>query len=406
MPTLLQINSTANWGSTGRIAEQIGAVAMSHGWDSYIAYGRYVAPSKSKLIKVGSLFDSFLHLLFSRLSGHHGWYSRRATKALIKKIEQINPDVIHLHNIHGYYINYPLLFDYLASRRKAVVWTMHDCWPFTGHCAHYHMHNCYKWQSDGCRHCKYIHDYPKACYDHTHRNYQSKKQHFLSLGNHLTIVPVSQWLAGQFKQSFFASLRIQPIYNGVDTAIFAPTSNSNIKLRYGIADKILLVGAATVWNAAKGYDDFLRLRTKLSSRFMIMLVGLSQNQIKRLPQGIIGIERTQSQQELAEIYAAADIVLSLSRQETFGLTIAEAMACGTPVIAYNTTALPELITERTGRVVSQVGDVDGVADAIDAIVTSTKEAFSAQCRRRATTYFDKNSCSEKYITLYNELINN
>ena len=242
MPKLLQINSTANWGSTGKIAEQIGALAISHGWDSYIAYGRYANPSRSKTIKVGSKISQLLHLITSRVFDNHGLASRIATKALVKKIKKLSPDIIHLHNIHGYYLNYKILFEYLNTTEIPVVWTLHDCWPFTGHCSHYVHDNCCQWQQLCTRRdcCKV---YPTSFLSQTKRNFILKRRLFTSIGSRLVMTPVSSWLADQTKQSFLGKHRINFIYNGVDTSVFVPRDTSDIKRKFKLEGKKVLIGS-------------------------------------------------------------------------------------------------------------------------------------------------------------------
>ena len=403
MPILLQINSTANWGSTGKIAEQIGALAISHGWDSYIAYGRYANPSRSKTIKVGSKISQFLHLITSRFFDNHGLASRIATKALVKRIKKISPDIIHLHNIHGYYLNYKILFEYLNTTQIPVVWTLHDCWPFTGHCSHYVHDNCCQWQQvctrkDCCR------VYPTSFLSRTKRNFNLKRRLFTSLGSRLVMTPVSSWLADQTKQSFLGKYRINFIYNGVDTSVFVPRDTSEIKRKFKLEGKKVLIGVASTWSKGKGFADYMELRNRLSDKYVIIMVGVNSAEIANLPDGIVGIKRTQSTQELAELYSASDIVLSLSRAETFGLTVAEGMACGTPAVVYNNTAVPELITEDTGVVVNKTGDVDGVIIVVEQVLDRGKQSYTEACRKRAEEHFDNRKCFEKYIRLYDELL--
>ena len=403
MPTLLQINSSVNWGSTGKIAEQIGALAISHGWDSYIAYGRYANPSRSKTIKVGSKISQLLHLITSRVFDNHGLASRIATKALVKKIKKLSPDIIHLHNIHGYYLNYKILFEYLNTTEIPVVWTLHDCWPFTGHCSHYVHDNCCQWQQLCTRRdcCKV---YPTSFLSQTKRNFNLKRRLFTSIGSRLVMTPVSSWLADQTKQSFLGKQRINFIYNGVDTSVFVPRDTSDIKRKFKLEGKKVLIGVASTWSAGKGFADYIELRKRLTNDYIIIMVGVNSTEIANLPDGIIGIKRTQSAQELAELYSASDIVLSLSRAETFGLTVAEGMACGTPAVVYNNTAVPELITEDTGVVVNKTGDIDGVIIAVEQILDRGKQSYTEACRKRAEEHFDNRKCFEKYIRLYDELL--
>lgn len=400
---LFQINSTANWGSTGKIAEQIGLVAMENGWESYIAYGRYANPSKSHLVKIGTKFGLFWHLLESRLCDNHGLASRIATRKLVRQIESIKPDIIHLHNIHGYYLNYKILFEYLAKKGIPVVWTLHDCWSFTGHCAHYVQEQCDQWK-DCCRRRDCKKKYPTSYTSKSRRNFNLKKNLFLEVGDKLVIVPVSSWLADQAKQSFFKKNKIEYIYNGVDINVFSPQDVRRLIMNYQLEGKTIILGVASTWTESKGLSDYLTLRTILPEHYIIVMLGLDKQMISKLPSGIIGIERTQSTKELAEWYSIADMVLSLSRAETFGLTVAEGMACGTPAVVYNNTAVPELITEETGCIVERTGDIDGVIAAIQEIQLNGKAHYSSACRRRAEEFFDKNKCFHKYIELYSEIL--
>ena len=403
MPKLLQINSTANWGSTGKIAEQIGERAMAHGWESYIAYGRYSNHSNSNLIRIGSRIGQAWHLIISRLFDKHGLGSRCATKKLISKIEKIKPDIIHLHNIHGYYINYRILFEYLNSTNIPVVWTLHDCWSFTGHCAHFVSANCMRWRDGMCEKCPLKGNYPKSFADSSTMNFRLKQRLFASNPN-IHIVAVSKWLAEQTKQSYLGHQNIRYIYNGVDTSLFIPQDPKHIVHKYELDGKTILLGVASAWDDDKGLSDYIVLRKKLSDRYVIIIVGLAEEKINKLPKGIIGISLTQSINELVEFYSVADIVLSLSRAETFGLTIAEGMACGTPAVVYNNTAQPELITHDTGLIVEKTGDIDGVICAIKEIEKKGKAHYSEACRKRVEAHFNKNKCYLQYIELYKEII--
>lgn len=393
---LLQINITANWGSTGKIAEQIGLCAMKHEWESYIAYGRWCNPSKSHLIKVGNKLDMYMHYGEQRIRDNEGLCSRRATKRLIKRICEINPDVVQLHNIHDHYLNYRLLFEYLNKTDIKVVWTLHDCWAFTGHCFHFVTKNCDKWKN-GCFECPLKNEYPKTFLDRSKKHWLLKKELFAGCKN-LTIVPVSDWLANFVKESFLKEKRIHVIKNGVDLNIFKPTtlylSEPNRKF------KILAV--SSVWYPDKGELDIYKLREMLSEdQFEIIIVGLSAEQHKELPKGIIGIQRTQNLQELVQLYSNADVLINPTYADTFPTVNLEALACGTPVITYRTGGSPEAIDEKTGVVIEQ-GDVDGLVAAIR--MMKEKHLSSTDCRKRAEERFDKDKCFEKYLELYEKLI--
>lgn len=404
MPKLFQINITANWGSTGKIAEQIGLCAMMKGWDSYIAYGRWSNPSKSNLIKVGNKMDMYLHYGEQRIRDNEGLCSRCATKRLIAQIKEIKPDVIQLHNIHDHYLNYKLLFEYLNQTEIQVVWTFHDCWAFTGHCFHFVTKNCNKWKT-GCNYCPLVHEYPNTMFDRSERNYKLKKALFQECKN-LTIVPCSKWMEGFVKESFLKDKRTKVIHNGVDLSVFKPSL-----IEEG-SDKFKILAVSSVWNKDKGLYDIFELRNKLPEDYEITMVGLSFDQSKKLPKGIVGIQRTQNVQELVALYSSADVLINPTYADTFPTINLEALACGTPVITYRTGGSPESIDEKTGKVIPQ-GDVEALRQSIveyrDLKESKDGEQFYKSirqaCRNRAEKYYDLNQCFEEYIRLYEELIN-
>jgi putative colanic acid biosynthesis glycosyltransferase len=402
MKTLLQINSVVNYGSTGRIAEEIGQTAIASGWESYIAYGRYERPSASKLIRIGSDSDIQLHGLQTRLFDRHGLGSKSATHELIDEIKKIAPNIIHLHNIHAYYINIEILFNYLQNSSIPVVWTFHDCWPITGHCSHFTFVGCDKWKKL-CYECPQKTSYPASYFiDRSKKNYILKKKLFNSLSN-LTLVTVSQWLSDILKESFLQNIPIKVINNGINTEIFKFTDSTTFRVNNGIGDKFVLLGVATSWGDKKGLNDYVELSKRLNSDFQIVLVGLTNKQIKQLPDNILGIERTESVEELAVIYSSADIVLNLSYQESFGLTTVEGFSCGTPGIVYNATASPELIDKSTGEIV-EPGDIYGLVKAINLIKKNGKEYYSGACVNRAHKLYKKEDRYREYIDLYESLL--
>ena len=396
---LLQINSVANIGSTGRIAEQIGQAAMKAGWESYIAYGREAGQSQSHLIKIGSQLDVMWHGVVTRLFDRHGLASKRATKKFVSQIEEIQPDIIHLHNIHGYYLNYEILFEYLSKADIPVVWTFHDCWAMTGHCSHFVKIGCFRWKNK-CNDCPLLQDYPKSFFDGAERNYSRKRNSFDI--EKLNIVSVSKWLNSVVEESYLSKIDKYIIYNGVDIDLFKPVK-SNIKKDIGLEDKKVLLGVATAWSESKGLDDYYKLSKRLPEEYQIILIGVKRNQIKKLPKEIIGIERTNNINELVQYYSAADVVMNLSYAETFGLTTIEGFACGTPSIVYDTTASPELITENTGIVVP-LGDISAVKDAVVEICRKGKNHYSHFCRERAVQHFNKEDKFKEYIELYKKIL--
>lgn len=396
MKTLFQINVTANWGSTGKIAEGIGQIAISHGWRSLIAYGRGNPKSESELIRIGNDWDMRLHALSSRIFDNQGLMSKRATKKLDEQIKAIHPDIIHLHNIHGYYLNYKILFEYLATAGIPIVWTLHDCWSFTGHCAHFVTVDCNKWMLQ-CDNCALKKDYPQSLVlDRSKQNYIDKKNAFNSVQN-LTFVPVSNWIDSYLKQSFLKNYHSIVIHNGIDTDVFYPKDDID-------SNKFTVLGVANVWNQSKGLNDFIELAKKIDKDIQLILVGVSARQKESLPDNIIAIERTSNADELAKLYSSANVYVNLTYADTFPTTNIEALACGTPVITYRTGGSPEAISEDTGFVVEQ-GDLEGVIDAINEIKAKGKNYYQTKCRERAVKYFRKEDRYNDYIKLYEDILN-
>lgn len=397
MPILLQLNVTANWGSTGKIAEQISSCAISHGWDTYIAYGRWCNPSKSNLIKIGTKLDMYLHYGEQRIRDNEGLCSRNATRRLIKQISEIKPDIVQLHNIHDHYLNYQFLFEYLNKTDIKVVWTFHDCWAFTGHCFHFVTKNCEKWQTQ-CHNCPLKNEYPKTLLDRSRKNYELKKALFEGCRN-LTIVPCSEWMCNFVKSSFLKDKHIEVIHNGIDLNTFKPCRDK--KSSYDGKFRILAV--SNVWNEDKGEYDLYKLRSILPvDEYEMTMVGLSTKQYDRLPSGIRGVRRTQNIQDLVQLYSESDLLINPTYADSFPTVNLEALACGTPVITYNTGGSPEAIDEKTGVVVKQ-GDTAALANAI--LQLKQNPLSSEDCRKRAEKLFDKDKCFEKYIKLYEDLIN-
>jgi putative colanic acid biosynthesis glycosyltransferase len=405
MPKLLQINSLVNKGSTGRIVEQISDFFISNGWEGYVAYGRNSNASNSKTVQIGNKVDFILHGIQSKLFDNHGLASTNSTKQFLKKVKSIKPDIIILHNLHGYYINYKKLFEFLKESKIPVLWTLHDCWSITGHCTFFSDINCEKWKTE-CNNCPKFKNYPSSIFfDNSTQNYYQKKELFNSIEN-LILLPVSNWLGGIIKQSFLSDKDVCVVNNGIDINAFYPTNSSNlIKKKYAINNKKILLGVATIWDARKGITDYFRLAKTISKEYVIVLVGLSKNQIELLPENIIGIERTENISELNELYSAAEIVLNLSYQESFGMTTVEGYASGTPSIVYNCTASPELITKETGMVV-EPGNLDELILAIETITKNGKSYYSVNCRKLAALKYNNQVQIEKYFDLANKMLNN
>lgn len=402
MKTLLQINVVVNSGSTGRIAEEIGQMAKVSGWSSYIAYGRNERPSQSKLIKIGTEWDIKMHGLQTRLFDRHGLASKTATKKLIRQIKKINPQIIHLHNIHGYYLNIEILFRFLKQANIPVVWTLHDCWPITGHCTHFEFVDCEKWKTQ-CIACPQKKEYPASYFiDRSPKNFKLKKELFSSVPD-LTLVPVSNWLANILKESFLKNTPITVIHNGINTDIFQPTTDQTIRAKYNLNSKFIILGVASVWSPRKGLQDFIELSKKLNSNFQIVLVGLSKKQVKSLHANIIGIERTESVEELAKLFSASDVFVNPTYEDNFPTTNLESLACGTPVITYKTGGSPEAIDNFTGIIVEK-GDINGLVAAIQKIKEKGKAFYTEACVKRTHQLYKKEDRYQEYLNLYESLV--
>lgn len=403
MPTLLQINATLNSGSTGKIAEQIAITATKHGWNCFLAHGgRYIGKSQFKAIQVSSKMDNYIHAFKGEYLGLHGLGSTFSTKQFVEKIKVLKPDIIHLHNIHGYYLNYKVLFEYLAQAKTPVVWTLHDCWSFTGHCTHFDNAGCEKWKTE-CGNCPLqMAQYKSRMVDRSKKNYLLKKKLYSKLSN-VTIVPVSYWLGDLVSQSILKQFPIRIIQNGIDLNIFKPTPNG-IREKLGIPkDKLLVLGVLGSGFAEKGKNEFIELSKR--DDVQIILIGLKGDDLNGLPVNIIKLGRTSNQAELAEYYTAADLLLNPTYNDTFPTINIEALACGTPVVTYRTGGSPEILDENTGIVVNK-GDYDGIVNAIEAIKNNGKKRYIEPCRERAVKHYNKDERFEDYVRLYENALSN
>lgn len=403
MKTLLQINSAINTGSTGKIAEKIGEKATEHGWRSYIAHGaRYSRGTNLIDISHSSSLGEKIHYLGSLLTDGEGCYSIRSTKELIKNIEAISPDIIHLHNIHGHYFNYKIFFKYIKHAKIPVVWTLHDCWAFTGHCVYFDLIGCNKWQTK-CLNCPLKRQYPKSLIDRSSFNYEQKKKAFSELEG-LTLVPVSRWLSDLLGESYLKNHPRRVIHNGIDLDLFSPQALSiDVRSKYGIpVGKQIVLGVADGFGKRKGLDDFIYLSEHLDERYAVVLVGIKK-EIKSSK--IYSIRHTDNQHQLALLYNAASVFVNPTYEDNYPTVNMEAIACGTPVITYNTGGSPESITPETGIVVPK-GNVAELQKAIIDI-TSYKEIdrySPTLCRQSAESLFNKDERFNEYIDLYEEIM--
>ncbi len=403
---ILQINTSINRSSVGRLIELLGHGIIRHGDEVAIAHGhRYEGPTELPHIPIGHIADEYIHALQARLCDSDGLGSVRATKNLLRKIDAFSPDIIHLHNLHGYYLNYKLLTDYIARHKISTVVTLHDLWLLTGHCSH-PVDGCEKWKS-GCHTCPGKSVYPASLTDASARNHAAKI-HAITQIPDIHLITVSHWVADMARQSLLLKRRpmeISVIHNGIDTEIFRPLT-SDIRIRYGIGDRHLILGCALPFSTRKGFDDFLKLRTLLPEQYAIALVGVNHRQARQLTRnGIIAIRPVESGMELAQWYSEADVFANPTYYDALPCTNIEAQACGTPVVTYHTGGCPETICPSTGLTVDR-GDVPAMAKTIERMCEAGKASYTESCRRRAVEMFDYTTFTAKYLNLYSAIWNN
>lgn len=362
---ILMINSHCGAGSTGKICAELAEKFEAEGHEVKIAYGRYAfVPEKYKkyAVRIGSDLEVKVNALLTRITDKEGLYSKSSTKKFLKWAEEFNPDILWLHNLHSYFLNYEMLFEWIKTRPgMQVKWTLHDCWVFTGHCAYFDMAKCYKWKEE-CKNCPQKTAYPASfVFSNCNDNFKRKKQAFTDVKN-MTLITPSNWLANLVKESFLKEYPVEVVYNTIDTNIFKPTP-SNFRERYGLENKKIILGVASVWEPRKGLKDFIELSKMLDDNYKIVLVGLNDKQLKEIPNNIIGVKRTNGQKELAEIYTAADVFLNTTYEDNYPTVNLEARACGTPIITYNTGGSPEAAGDGA-IVVGVVGDIKEVLNKI------------------------------------------
>ncbi|MCX5774206.1 MAG: glycosyltransferase [Fusobacteria bacterium] len=355
---ILFINTTYKSGSTGKIVYQLEQEELKQRNEAFVAFGRNCNIEDHRHYRIGNKFEMLFHLLKTRLFDGHGLGSKRGTYQLIRWIDSINPDIIHLHNIHGYYLNYPILFKYLISRKIKVRWTLHDCWAFTGHCSHYDFIQCNKWQTE-CFECQQKREYPKSLFlDNSQKNYIIKKKLFSRLYQCEISIP-SKWLKNEVEKSFFKMYPTILRYNTIDNKVFNG-KRGDFRERYQLQDKFLILGVASVWTERKGLKCFFELVTRLRANQKIVLVGLSKKQMRILPQNIIGIERTENITQLAEIYAESDVFFNPTLEDNYPTTNIEAKSSGIPIITFDSGGSKETVEDYEKGYVVKKGDLKEV----------------------------------------------
>ncbi len=386
-----QINITCGNGSTGKICSAVSRLLTEEKIDNTILYSSGSTDEQFG-IRYQKPYEIKANTLRTRLLGDWGFEANAATKRLIRMLGEFKPDIVHLHNLHGHNVNLKLLFEYLKNSGIRIYWTFHDCWSYTGYCTYYDIVGCNRWQT-GCGSCPQFRQY-SWFFDRSAVLYQRKKELFSGLD--LTIITPSRWLADEVKKSFFKDYPIKVIYNGIDLSTFYPR-RSDFRERYRLNDKKIVLGVAYDWGVRKGLDVFIKLAAQLPLNYQIVLVGVKKEMRAGLPDNIISIGRTASQSELAEIYAAADVFANPTREEVLGLTNLEALACGTPVVTFNSGGSPECIDESCGCAVPK-DDVNGFLSALKYVCENAP--FDAQACVRRASEFDQDKQFRRYLAIY------
>lgn len=393
---ILQINSFFSEGGPPRIVKGIHDIVIENGDECLLAAARANPVPGMDVYRIGNKWTTYCCALSSRILDNDGFVAGRSTKKLISRIREYDPDIIHLHNLHSYYMQVEELFRYLKECGKPVVWTLHDCWPMTGHCPHFTMAKCDRYKT-GCYQCSQKTSFP-ASYglDQSRRNWKRKKTAFSGVPR-MTLVPVSQWLDSVVKESFLKDYPTRVIYNGLDLKPFRHIE-SDFREQHGLEGKKLILGVALHWTEKKGLRDYFRLAELLDDSYRIVLVGENGDGVKAYSDNIVSIEPVYDDNKLAEIYSACDLCLNLSYEETFGLTSVESLACGTPIITYDQTAVPE-IARKFGAPVVHAGNLDELKKAIENHFgqETPDTSFDVSC-------FDEKVLYRQYYDLYKELL--
>ena len=399
---IVQINGGAK-GSTGKIMFGIAELAKAQGHAvmcaSPITTTNRDAGEDCGYYRIGTFNSRRLNVLLSRITGFNGCFAWIETYKFLKKLDEFKPDIIHLHNLHDSYINLPMLFNYIKKNNIPVVWTLHDCWAFTGQCPHFTIAKCDRWKT-GCYNCRQYHEYPSSLYDNTKKMWQLKKQWFTGI-KHLTIVTPSKWLAGLVKESYLKNYPVKVINNGINLNVFKPRK-SNFREQYSIPlSRIMVLGVAFGWGYKKGLDCFIELAKELDKeKYQIVLVGTDDKVDEILPNSIISIHRTENQEKLAEIYTVADVFVNPTREENYPTVNIEAVACGTPVITFNTGGCVETIDEEVGRVIKEKS-IKKLMEEIE-MVTNI-DLYKKTDKGKVLEHNEKRKYLS-YISLYNELL--
>lgn len=397
---VFQLNTFCGVKSTGRIACEIAKLVEADGGECRIGYGvpGISSDSEAYAVQIGSMLERKLHAIIRKLFDAEGYGSWFATHRLIRELKAFQPDLIHLHNLHGCYLHLPTLFRYFQKADIPLVWTLHDCWPFTGHCAYFDYSGCEKWKVQ-CHHCPQQKSYPVCIgVDGSFRNHRMKKKYF-SLPKKMTFAAPCKWITNHLSASKLGNYPSKVIVNGVNRKVFYPVQ-SDLRQRYGLENVKICLAVASEWDHRKGLSYLVEAAQKMGEGYRFVVIGLSDEQVVALPPSMIGIKNTANTNELAAWYTTADCLVNPTLEDNMPMVNLEALACGTPVVVFDTGGCPEAIDETCGIVVPK-GDGDALVAAIE---KATSGVFgSEQCMERAAQ-FDCEQAFRQYLALYKELV--
>ena len=391
------INSVAGFGSTGKL---VSTLSMMDEVDGKVYYGRKKDSSNAISMRFTGDIGNVTHAIGTYFFDDHGFYNAMETKRMLKDLDEFNPDIVHLHNLHGYYVHVGVLFDYLKRKNKKVIWTLHDCWSFTGHCAHYDGIGCDKWKSK-CYDCPITNEYPFSWNKHNvTKNYERKKEVFTSIKDNLTIVTPSYWLEEQVKQSFLKECHVMTIHNGINLNDFKYTESS-FREKYHLEDSFIVLAVASVWDMTKGIEDLKELANSLPENMQLVVVGGTLSSNTTTIENALCIPRTNTVKELCEIYSASDAFINLTKQDTFPTVNIEALACGLPVITYKTGGSPEILTEKTGIVVEK-NNIEKMKEVL--IELAKNNSFKIEDCIEVASHYSLDKMYESYLGLYKKVM--
>lgn len=401
MAKLLQINAVYGKGSTGIIVKDISKMVINAGWESYCASASIgiTETNGTHVFAIGNAFDHKLHAVLSRVIGLHGYFSIRATKNLLKKIDKIQPDIIHIHNLHSNYININMLFKYIMNKEIPTIITLHDCWFFTGKCYHYLYDHCEKWKSH-CQHCPRLRaEIPSLFFDFSSRVFDDRKK-YIGDNEFVHVVGVSQWITNEAKQSLLAKRVFGTVYNGVDIKLFRPIENAK-REELGITGKFVVLGMANKWLAEENFETYQQYLKNRKESWVLVLLGC-QN-MRELERGVIGLPYVNDRNELAQIYSMADVFANITKVDSLPTVSIEALACGTPVVTYISGGSAEIVSEDVGATVPY-GDTDELIASLTRIEADGKAAYTDHCVQLARENHDIQRCYNKYLKMYQQLL--